>query len=355
MTTSYSDHVNTLNPHIYWKFDEQDGDVINSTTAVGDNATEHNTILRNQPSLLPNGEGSCFAFGEAAGLGLESRLIRTNTSHALDQTVSCLFKMTELPSDSSGYTILDNSNSAIGISQNGELRRNDTIGTGEFLNVDQVYHLVYVFNESSTPHLGVYLDGVRVLNTAATSTRDLNSVGADYATTAGTLTRQFNGFIDEVFSVRDSLTESQISELYSVFKYSQLNVSVTGSIIESLIVTDFKVYLHGFSDGELLASTTTSNGLFSFTVPDIPYYCVVLPDYGSRWRQDMVVDLGKIVFPTNPSLTRFYFECTTAGLTGSSEPVWNTAIGLQTVDNTAEWTIKEGIVQPIAHAPVVGV
>lgn len=46
---------------------------------------------------------------------------------------------------------------------------------------------------------------------------------------------------------------------------------------------------------------------------------------------------GSLVLPANST---YWFECTTAGTSGASEPTWDNTIGNTTTDNTATWTCR---------------
>lgn len=57
------------------------------------------------------------------------------------------------------------------------------------------------------------------------------------------------------------------------------------------------------------------------------------------WQPGLTVNIGDIVFKPN-SNSSTYAKCTTAGVTGTSEPIWS-AVGNTTTDGTATWTMHE--------------
>ena len=152
-----------------------------------------------------------------------------------------------------------------------------------------------------------------------------------------------------------ALTDFEVSKLGYLFEFAASPVTVSGTIIEGYAATDYRVRMHNSNDGALINEQVTSTGAFSALVPDLEYYVIVSAEQGEVWFPGLNAELGTKVYPTQPSLTRFYFECTTAGITGTTEPAWNTSEYGTTVDGTAVWTVVETLIQPICHAPVRGI
>lgn len=48
--------------------------------------------------------------------------------------------------------------------------------------------------------------------------------------------------------------------------------------------------------------------------------------------------LGAAVVPTAPNVTGYQYQCTTAGKTGTTEPLWPTVVGQTVTDGAAVWT-----------------
>lgn len=57
------------------------------------------------------------------------------------------------------------------------------------------------------------------------------------------------------------------------------------------------------------------------------------------WQASNAQVVGDFTRPT--LLNTFYYECTTAGTTGGSEPTWPTTVGLTVADGTAVWTCRQ--------------
>lgn len=63
---------------------------------------------------------------------------------------------------------------------------------------------------------------------------------------------------------------------------------------------------------------------------------------GTAWEASTAYDLGDIVVPTAGVENGFRYECTVAGTSGASEPVWPTTEGATVVDGGATWTCISG-------------
>jgi phage-related protein len=58
----------------------------------------------------------------------------------------------------------------------------------------------------------------------------------------------------------------------------------------------------------------------------------------ATWQASSAYNVGDVVQATVPPATGFFFRCTVAGTTGTTEPFWPTIIGNTTVDGTVTWT-----------------
>lgn len=64
-----------------------------------------------------------------------------------------------------------------------------------------------------------------------------------------------------------------------------------------------------------------------------------LVDQNDQWQATTAYVLGDIVVPTTRDGN--FYECTTAGTSGGSDPTWNTTLGTTTSDGTVTWTARE--------------
>lgn len=84
-----------------------------------------------------------------------------------------------------------------------------------------------------------------------------------------------------------------------------------------------------------VSSTTTYNLTYIY------YAGFLLPDQITTWAATTAHTAGSWVRPISavaPSL--FRFECTTAGTTGASQPVWPTTLGGTVTDGSVVWTAR---------------
>ena len=64
-----------------------------------------------------------------------------------------------------------------------------------------------------------------------------------------------------------------------------------------------------------------------------------LVDQNTQWSTPLSPSLGDLVVPTTRN--GYYYECTTAGAVGGTEPTWDTTEGGTTADNTVTWTTRQ--------------
>lgn len=73
----------------------------------------------------------------------------------------------------------------------------------------------------------------------------------------------------------------------------------------------------------------------------VAYDILTQPVFYDAWHKDQKIETaGRYIRPT--TLNSRLYECTTAGITGSTEPTWPTTIGATVNDGTAVWTCRAG-------------
>ncbi|MCQ6278880.1 right-handed parallel beta-helix repeat-containing protein [Bacillus sp. EB600] len=65
-----------------------------------------------------------------------------------------------------------------------------------------------------------------------------------------------------------------------------------------------------------------------------------------NWQASHSYKIGDTVIPSKPN--GYYYQCFTAGKSGTNEPTWSTIAGSVTVDGTAKWNVY-----PIAKVPLI--
>ena len=73
------------------------------------------------------------------------------------------------------------------------------------------------------------------------------------------------------------------------------------------------------------------------------------PIVKTRWDDSWTYSAGDLIIPTIGNINGYYYECTTAGTSDSSEPTWGTTPGGTTNDGTAVWTCRAGGAKVLSH------
>ena len=352
---TYVDVVNQLSPLAHWRMDTVEAgsgaikQFVNITAGSVYNCTiptqaELDQFVQNDQALLST-EPLVKGIGKHSPT---SRWTVPQRMFLLNRSVCFIFKPTEPPSasDKALFSHATVSDSAIKVSPvtsstcKMRLQVNYYSFTDiDILNYNQSYHVVVTYTGGA---IKVYLDGVLKV------TRATSSSGAifDYI-----FRENVHGVLQDLSYHDKVLSQAEIDKLITATKHN--NITITGNINESLIAIDFNVRAHRMDTGALTAETTTSSATFSLSVPNIPHYVVVLPDQGTRYETEHAYSLGDKVFPNDSVAYPFYYECTTAGVSGTIEPIWNTLGGSTTADNSVVWTMVEHLIHPVSRFPVV--
>lgn len=148
------------------------------------------------------------------------------------------------------------------------------------------------------------------------------------------------------YDMTASCTNFGISKPYYAYE-------VNGTIVESLLVSNWRCSAYSIADGQLVGSVDVTGSTFSIPVPtDDQVMVVVHPVPATRWRSDRMYVTGQQVYPTDANATPFYYVCVNPGTTSSTEPTWGTTIGGQTADGTVVWELVERVAQPVAQMPL---
>ncbi|MHA1304356.1 MAG: right-handed parallel beta-helix repeat-containing protein [Candidatus Heimdallarchaeaceae archaeon] len=70
----------------------------------------------------------------------------------------------------------------------------------------------------------------------------------------------------------------------------------------------------------------------------IGWVCVRSGQAAPTWQSEISYNIGDKVVPTSDN--GYYYECTAAGISGSSEPAWPTTVGNTVIDGTVTWECK---------------
>ncbi len=229
------------------------------------------------------------------------------------------------------------------------------------LNIDTWYHAAV------TRSAGVYrlfLDGI--VEDTTTRADDLNASGSVFRiATNRALSTYANGYIQDISIIKGTAVWTAnftpptrlIEQSPDVTGYLAVSgginpYSITLSLTESLAATDFTAVVTNANTGFIMSKTTVSGATPTINLStNDPCFVTLYPDYGTQWTASTAYDLNDKVFPTDPTTSPYYYECTTAGTSDASEPTWPTSGTVN--DGTAVWTYVEQMVQPITHGPLI--
>lgn len=163
-----------------------------------------------------------------------------------------------------------------------------------------------------------------------------------------------SGARDDVLAYNYVMTDIEVAELHDLLA---AQFFLNGEISENLAVENWIVTAKNINTGSIVSADSFPNGPFSLVISGAksgPCLVTVSPDIGNIWQPESSVIIGQKCFPTDPASTPYYFQCTIAGTTGTTEPAWQTGTpGALTTDGTAEWELVERIPQPITHGPLI--
>jgi hypothetical protein len=132
--------------------------------------------------------------------------------------------------------------------------------------------------------------------------------------------------------------------------YSTVPLSFSGTITESLGITDWLVIATDSVTGALVGSTFSGEGGASYLIElTAKRLCnlAISPRVHYAWSNAKSASLGDYVVAVNPDATPHIWKCTTAGAThATTEPTWN--LSGTTTDNTVTWTYIAPLVNPIS-------
>jgi len=131
------------------------------------------------------------------------------------------------------------------------------------------------------------------------------------------------------------------------------NYQVLGSITESLANSTWLVTVSRADTSTLITTEEVTGSTFDIGLAndDNVIVTVSMPT-PRKWKAGLAGNLDDLVVATDVETNPVYFKCTTAGISDSTEPVWNTTINSTTADGTVIWTCVERLVQPVSHGPI---
>jgi|GEM_PF-6093661 len=358
----YKTTVNDLLPIAYWRLGESSG-----TTAI-DETGNYNTSMSSDftggVGLLVDDNDTSYTFvnGQHGGTVALSETVKSiSLLYKLNSSVSSYSTLLSLCGTGNGdravfgtggntgnFPHFDNSP---GVSIN-------AAGLGYGSDTTNAHHIVVTYDDTDSI---LYIDGVEVDRDTGNifGVNYTDFMFTDYRYNGGNENKGFPGIIDEMKLFNTSLTQDQVFALYAssigVKLTQQIQKLISGTITESLAITEWIIRAYNLSTGALTVESSSTDGTFSLNMteagdPDSAHCVTVLPNQGTVWYPSTAYILDDLIFPTDPISKPYYYKCTTAGTTDSAEPTWPVSGTIN--DGSAIWEMVEGLVQPQTHSPL---
>jgi len=219
------------------------------------------------------------------------------------------------------------------------------------------YHVSLVFKASggvnNSPLWSIWINGEKHRDSLETGSEPTTVVENCHVRTIFAGQGYMKGSMQHVSSFTRALAPNELQDLGRSAFLSIDEGLVQGAILENRVANSFIINCHDQETGLLVKRVKTSDVLFDVYLPLYrEHYIVIIADQGDAWTENKTVNLDELIHPNDVSATPYYFKCTTAGITGLTEPSWQTANSATTTDGTVIWTVVEPLNQPITHALV---
>lgn len=134
---------------------------------------------------------------------------------------------------------------------------------------------------------------------------------------------------------------------------NNVSYEINGTIDESLAASDWIAFANDLKTQNPVGKVEFTGTAFTIPVNDSRLCMVtVFAKQGNEWLADTQYFVGDKVIPTDPVTTPYYYTCTVAGISGSTEPVFPVTPGGTVVDGGATWERVERLIQPVTHSPI---
>jgi len=150
-----------------------------------------------------------------------------------------------------------------------------------------------------------------------------NAAGYTHGTGVGYLAMSYNYGV--------AVGESANGQNYGISIGTSANGSSNGVAVGSFTYGVSNGISIGYQAGKVLTSYANPN-----TNVLLGYQAGLLLTQPSAWVASVAYTSGQYIRPSTANT--YNYECTTAGTSGATEPVWNTTLGGTTTDGTAVWT-----------------
>ncbi|MBS3953615.1 MAG: hypothetical protein KGZ88_11765 [Methylomicrobium sp.] len=361
---TYDEEVLADNPKGYWKLNEASG--LSAADSSGNNKTmtliNTNGPWLRQPPLYKTLSNRSIYFNGNQQYAFRNYEAYFNFSYV---TMECWaymrpeagvgFSLSKV--ESGGYAQYVNAGYIdANIWKNGAYIAN--AGTA-FPTINRPRHMVTTFDGRYVRH---YIDGALIFTRDSGASHVLGygnnvslMIGANPSGTGSSIQtgNPPQGILSNLAIYDYVLSAARIAAHYAAAKRQ-----VSGSIMESLVAGNFKLFAID-TDGELVGSKTVSGSpagvsfdLDVFT--DKPVYVTAHPDQGDIWQPGTAYAIDDKVLASNTISVPYYYKRLAAGTSGATEPTWTTTPGGRCDDGavTDAWELVERLSQPITHGPL---
>lgn len=118
---------------------------------------------------------------------------------------------------------------------------------------------------------------------------------------------------------------------------------------------DWNVTAYASNTLDKVASIVSNSS--TYLIDNLPmdgaYMILGVPNCGVKWGPDSTVQVNDKCFSSTPQTVPYIFKATSvSGVTGSTEPDWNTTIGETTTDGGVTWTNIGKMIRPRMVGPL---
>ena len=364
---AYADFLQTLNPLVYYKLDETSGTAITDYGPFGLDGTLSGSALANVTtgieqfdSMLDfNGTDHIITLPTTQDNSLIEQLL-AHVNYTGIYSINWWSRWDDVggsgragiignvydSADGYGWGVFfndDTSTNAVTIRVSG-----DTGSAGLNMSTAADASLVMYTLTGDGTTVRLYKDSVSSFSGAVAVRQgfvDADAVSIGAIENNGT-TYYLDGLIGQVSVHNRELTQAEITQLYNLGANARTidgNLKVNGAAVQHNVIVLDRI------DGRV-AGTGVGDGSGDYSIDastDNPVYVIDWDDYGDDWIASTAYSLNDIVHPTTAN--GYYYVCTTAGTSDSTEPTWPTSGTV--ADNTAVWTATE-YTRPRIHGPI---
>jgi hypothetical protein len=189
--------------------------------------------------------------------------------------------------------------------------------------VNTWYHIAVTRSGS---YLRAFVDGTQIGATQTDTTNIATNLFTVGRLNLGAGSQYFGGYLDAIRITKGVARYTANFTPPAIEFYSHV-AQITGDIIESLPIADWRVTAFRCKDGAYAGTTTTNGSTYTINVHYLePCIIVLSPKIDYAWTAEKVATVDDCVVPANPDVTPHLFKVTSVtgdAKFGTSEPTYN--------------------------------